>query len=515
MAFFKSIFFTRLFLVLACIYLLILQVLAIWPMTVDDAFIPLRYAQHWVEEGAILWNSHEPPVEGYSNFSFVVLGALAVHGGVNPILVLKGLGVLGFWLSNFGLYCLSRFWFPPMLACLPFLCLSLYDGQLIWAVGGLETTIFQALIIFALFWLWKGLGYRWQSLTRQEISEPSLAVAIFLMVLASLTRPEAPFILVFFLLISYFDLPQLSPRQRGRCILRAILLFLILYAPYFCWRLYYYQRLFPNPIYCKGLSYDLFTLDRHYLILAWPFMVLAVYGLFKSRDKRLYALFMPSVLYLLLLLDANPVMSYSNRLFLPAFALLLVMAWRGSQLLIQRCIEKNQQPDLRIPLYALLFLIMVFLIPKRSLIHYQMYPQGNLAMNQERQALVLWLNQRIKPQSHIVLGDCGLIPYLSPFAFIDSFCLNNREMAQYPKKSMDQQFCQKILKDKPGVMILSSLAEKKRVVRLSVEKCLHKHILNHDYHFMRIFKGSSDEGYRYEIYALNSALKKDVNTRLH
>ena len=47
-----------------------------WPMKLDDAFISFRYARNLVEGAGLVWNPGEPPVEGYSNFLWVLLLAV-------------------------------------------------------------------------------------------------------------------------------------------------------------------------------------------------------------------------------------------------------------------------------------------------------------------------------------------------------------------------------------------------------------------------------------------------------
>src|SRR5580704_16679307 len=75
--------------VLIFVYLFILQIQAIWPFTIDDMFISLRYAKNWAAGYGLLWNIHSPPVEGYSNFCFVALGTLSLIFKMNPVISLK------------------------------------------------------------------------------------------------------------------------------------------------------------------------------------------------------------------------------------------------------------------------------------------------------------------------------------------------------------------------------------------------------------------------------------------
>src|SRR5205085_10759845 len=77
------------FFILLFLYLLFCQIQAIWSFTIDDMYISLRYAKNWASGHGLLWNIDSPPVEGYSNFSFVVIAALALHMGINSVIALK------------------------------------------------------------------------------------------------------------------------------------------------------------------------------------------------------------------------------------------------------------------------------------------------------------------------------------------------------------------------------------------------------------------------------------------
>ncbi len=63
----------------------VMQVRA-WAFLCDDAFISFRYAEHLGRYGMPVFNVVDPPerVEGYTNFSWVVLLALGSAVGVEP-----------------------------------------------------------------------------------------------------------------------------------------------------------------------------------------------------------------------------------------------------------------------------------------------------------------------------------------------------------------------------------------------------------------------------------------------
>ncbi|STX28646.1 LphB [Legionella beliardensis] len=492
-----------LLLIIIFVYLLVLQIAAIWPFTIDDMYISLRYAKHWANGQGLLWNIGQSPVEGYSNFSFVVLAALAIKVGLNPVFVLKFIGWIGLLLTTYGVYLLSRFWFIPSLALLPCVGMLLYSGQIIWAVSGLETTTYQALICLSLFILLKASGYQAYPKPRGESNQLGFAAAGILLALASFTRPEGPFLTILFYGIAWFDRPRNS-KIYTKGLLLGILSFGLLYSPYFLWRLYYYGRLFPNPVYCKGLMDSYFgQLDNNYLHFVWPFLLLTIPAIWQATDKRHYYFWLPSIIYLLLLISADPVVAFANRLFLPAFILLLPLSLKGLGTLLSKYLNNKEQSDY----YQFILIILAswvgfLFIPMMSLPNLRYFakaPQGGQLL---REKVSLWLDKNISAPNQVLLADSGLIPYRSSLTFIDSYCLNNREMTQKPDKNMYWQQCIKTFQQKPKVIILTSLVEKGRVIYTPVDACLSNRLkTNKDYVYQTTLQTTDkDLRYRYEIY---------------
>lgn len=59
----------------------------------DDAYISLRYARNLVDGHGLVWNPGEA-VEGYSNLAWVLVSAAAMALGLDPVLAIRGFGVL-------------------------------------------------------------------------------------------------------------------------------------------------------------------------------------------------------------------------------------------------------------------------------------------------------------------------------------------------------------------------------------------------------------------------------------
>ena len=501
----------HLFLLLVLFYLFVLQIRAIWPFTIDDMYITLRYAQNWSEGHGLVWNVGEPVVEGYSNFSFVVLARVAISWGLDPVVVLKAMGIIGLFFTCMAVYAITRLWFSRRLALIPCFWLLAYKGQILWSVSGLEVAVYQALICFAVYFIFRGLGYSrvltvsFERKTHNKRRPFCFIAAGILLALAGMTRPEAPALMILFV-----SLLLLLNRRASLAnnYWRSVALFcgaiVVCFAPYFFWRWHYYGRLFPNPVYCKGLiSAFTFNLDKHYLHLIWPFAILALPTLWQAKDYRHLFLMLPSVLYLGLLIGADPIVAFDNRLFLPAFALCLPVAVKGLSVLLNQYLQKYDG-IFDVVMYLLASLFAFFFIPMMSLTGYHHFTENPVAGALLRQNVVAWLENHTKPGSHVVLADSGLIPFQSRRQFIDSYCLNNAEMTKFPMARMYNNFCESVFKTRPDVIILTALIEDGKIIYTPTDVCLAEKLAHNNDYCPQISLGSGDSHsfYRYEIFKI-------------
>jgi len=49
----------------------------------EDAFISFRFAKNLAIGNGLVWNAGEPPVEGYTNFLWVVISAAVLRAGLD------------------------------------------------------------------------------------------------------------------------------------------------------------------------------------------------------------------------------------------------------------------------------------------------------------------------------------------------------------------------------------------------------------------------------------------------
>ncbi|WP_412754605.1 protein LphB [Legionella donaldsonii] len=493
-----------LLLVASFIYLLLFQLKAIWPFTIDDMYISLRYAKHWADGYGLLWNIGEEPVEGYSNYSFVVLAAVSLYLHLDPVIVLKSAGVLGLFFATAGVYFLSRLWFSAWLAFIPCLWMLIYRGQIIWSVSGLETTVYQALLVFSLFSLLRGMGYDFYPQQRKKSNKVYFLLTGLLFALSAMTRPEAPALVLLLSFIALFDSGNEKNKTYYRNLLWSCSTFLILFLPYFIWRWYYYGRLFPNAVYCKGFNdFSAFNLDESYLGLILPFLLLALPAIFFAKDRRHYFLWTPSILYLTLLIGADPIVAFFNRLFLPVFILLLPLSLLGMTYILRYFLQKEDEIYYTSLVFCALLVAFVF-IPSMSLSNYRYFAINPQAGEHLRQKVVDWLTNNVTQDSQVLLADSGMIPYLSPLRFIDSYCLNNKKMTKISHQERYHRMCQDAFLIKPEAIILTSLMASGRVIYTPTDYCLRRELKkNKLYQFRTIYQVKDlDSSYRYEIYTL-------------
>lgn len=485
------------------IYLLIAQVQAIWPFTIDDMYISLRYASNLSSGKGLLWNSTAPPVEGYSNFSFVLLGALSLILKLNPVVVLKLAGWLGLYLTTIFIFFISRFWLSTRVAFIPCVFLLFYKGQIIWAVSGLETTIFQSLIAGTVFFLLKGLGYNSCPQPRTNSHCGYSFCSGLLLAIAGLTRPETPALMMLFVLLVMWDRGEHHYYILQRKALAYFLMPLaLIYMPYFAWRWHYFGYLFPNAVYCKGFVGYSFALIKQYLYFSWPFIGLSLIALINDKDKKGYFLLLPSVAYMLMLINSDPIVAFDNRLVLPAWMLLLPLSVQGISILLLVYLKQKDHIHTSC-LFFVSFIFAWLFIPMMSLADYHYFSKRPVLGERLRAQVVNQLNTLGTRANPVVLADAGLIPYYSGLEFIDSYCLNNAAMAHTPNLIRYEQFCQQMKKQKPPVIILTSLSEAEEVVYTPADVCLKKMVeADKAYKLINSFHLRDEKAqYRYELFA--------------
>jgi hypothetical protein len=265
----------------------------------DDAYISFVYARNLAEHGELAFNVGLPPVEGYTNFLWTILLALAYRVGLPIEGAALALGV-GFALATMAVvWRLGRELLDepdgPWPAVAPAL-LAATSGYACWASGGLETQLFTFLVVLAL------------ALAATAATAPRrLRHVGWVLALAAMTRPEG------LLVAGVVALHRVGGNLLGERRLRptrdelaAVGGFVALWAPWFAWRWWYYGWPLPNTAYVKaagpaspGYDATMRALGWHYvatwakqtgLVVAFPLALLGLGAAGRGTPRRRFVM---------------------------------------------------------------------------------------------------------------------------------------------------------------------------------------------------------------------------------
>jgi hypothetical protein len=215
----------------------------------DDAYISFVFSENFAEHGQLVFNPGQNPVEGYTNFLWTFVLGLFMLVGLPPEVMSLVLGTafaMGTLVVVYRLYShlcgqkdqgTEQVW-----AGLAPLLLAMSSGFACWSSGGLETQMFTFFVSFAFYAYARGNDEpRWYRLLGLSLA------------LAAMTRPEGLLVTavigVHRLAINLIVERRLKPM---RAELVCVLVFLLVWGPWFLWRFWYYGHLFPNTYYVKA-----------------------------------------------------------------------------------------------------------------------------------------------------------------------------------------------------------------------------------------------------------------------
>jgi hypothetical protein len=421
----------------------------LWIFSTDDAYITLRYAENWIRDGRLTWNMEDnPPVEGYTSTLYLLLAALALLGGVPPMLVWKLAGVA----ALAGTCVLLVRWIAPragrwtaLLAAVLYAC---YEGTIWWAVSGLETAVYVFLLLAALV-----LFDHSRQATVTERRHRLLGAAGLAVFLCGLTRPEGPAVGI--LMGMFLVADGLARRDPARAIAaRALWLalpFALPYAAFFALRYAYFGRLWPNTFYCKvAFAENPWALIAVFLKAgALPLMV-GLCGFLRAAHRgRLAMIYIFVFLNTALYYGVDPIVGHLNRHLLASLALSYAAMAHGLHAVLSRL-----QPRL----CRGLILATVVLAAGAGLAHLP-----NLERDAKRYAARMEARARLAdylrgiPVTDYAFGDAGLVPSMTPgVPVFDYYGLNSREFVA-PAIGRDiRKYAEWLLERKPQAIVLIS-----------------------------------------------------------
>jgi len=290
----------------------ILQLAAAWHdrgMACDDAYITFRFAENLHQGNGLRWNPGGPPVEGYTNLTYVLAISGLASFGIGPVpaaLALATAGVLGIVLMS--LLAGRSSHGHSTLALAPAFLVFATDDLRIHASRGLETCAFAALACLHLLAVSRLVA----------MPKPGRGAAVLAALTGTmlfLTRPDGVLISGMCWLGSWW-IARRDEARRGPLAL-AVAIWTLSGVGYAAWKWWMFGYLLPNSFYMKhgagafaGVEPTLAFLRAHGVLLATS--LLAFLGLRVLR-RRAGALRDDATL-LLSLLAASPWLLYGAKI---------------------------------------------------------------------------------------------------------------------------------------------------------------------------------------------------------
>ena len=398
------------------IAIFILLGLNFYHFLVDDVYISLRYARNLANGYGLVFNTDgSPPVEGYTNFLWVMMETLLFVAGFSDETLLHIIRIAGIVLGIGAVivtYKLMRILdFDHHTSLIAILLLCVFPEFSFWSVGGLETTLYIFLLMLALY-----------VYISERKSGKAHVWSMVLLFLLSLSRPEGFFIAGVIILYHLLQgMLTKSIKQSFLSILPGLILFIIFFGAYFIWRYNMYGYLFPNTFYAKKIAYldQIFYRSQQiakFVGPLFPFFAIASIGYFQFHKKFAYEKLLLFTLLLTLIAFCYLARSEwmpGHRYELPFVPLLLIFFSAG---LTKISYDEGKsfgssQRKLIIPLCLLLF-FGGFLISRFNALPIKGNEFGK-QLNRAHVPLGKWLKRHAPANASYASWDMGAVPYFS------------------------------------------------------------------------------------------------------
>lgn len=413
---------------------------------VDDAYISFRYAYNAARGHGLTFNVGERRVEGYTNFLWTValipafwLG-LPVHTVSLVLGTLCALGTIAL-LWHFSRADPSLRWVGPVAALL----LAADGSFALWAVGGLESSLFAFLVFGG------ALAY-----IREIKDSEAFPLSGAWFALAAMTRPEG---LLVYGLTGVHHIATRLIRDR-RLVVRQdwqrLGIFALIWAPWFAFRWRYYGFVLPNTFYAKvtlgdtvaqrarGLAYVQTFVRIHLGLLP---LVVALLPLLRRR-WRLWSSY-----FALVVLAYGTYVSYVGgdwsvgRFLVPIlpmfYALLaggLAVAWDWVLGQLRRWVSVPLWATRGAAVLAVLALVVgVFLASslggEKALF---LDPFDARLAGRARTEMGKWLHDNVPRDTYIAVDAAGQMPFYSDLRTLDLYGLNDLKIAHRQVEDMGE-----------------------------------------------------------------------------
>lgn len=454
-----------------------------WPFTLDDSFITFRYAMNLATGHGPVYNPGLPPAEGYTSFLWVVVMALPHLMGVSAEIFSKLVGIAAYGLILFvsykfvawrlaGFHALYRHAASALVLALN---ASFYAGAS-HVVSGMETMPYTAFLTVFLYVLSRAMDatHGGGDVAGREYKMYFLLAAVFGL-MAGLTRPEGnlavsvAFISAMLLTLHHRSGPEGADAGRDTRLVRLLLMvfvvfYLVPYALYFGWRIYYYGHFFPLPFYIKVSNVPLSGLPD---VLSFFNYMGSRVGILVLAGALLYGRSMlPAILGVLSLvlffIFPRHLQGFNYRFMYPMVPFIFILAAIGAGVLLRAIASAGKEAG-RGRLASAVMIGICLISPLLFIKGYPANLSKSIGLYEGKKYAHGALGKRLNAFSSdasmvLAISDAGMVPYLSQWKTIDTFSLNDAHIAISGDHSPEYLFSQE-----PDVLVLVSRSAQRYV----------------------------------------------------
>ncbi|MHA1459189.1 MAG: hypothetical protein ACTSQR_05935, partial [Promethearchaeota archaeon] len=436
--------------------LLLLQLL-FWNFTIDDAFISFRYAKNFVLSQEIVFNIGEAPVEGFSNFLWVIWMALSFVFNIETVFFSKVSGLIFCHLSVIVLYKLAfRISKSKDLSCIVILFYVVTPNIALWSIGGLETSLFSCLLLVSVYFFIQDVTVRKNRIIK---------LSPFSFLLLSLTRHEGAVLFVLTLIFFTYLLIKSKEIKVNRRILLLFCYggtFMLTYAPYFLWRIAYYSNIFPHTFVAKQTGFDLLLFIERFIfylpliVFLLPAFFLIVLYYIKRSNYRIknvihqYIILLTLSLSIIILFLTSWMPGY--RFTVPIIPLVYLLLPQPLKFLLTTYKNKLNLLILSKNFKNITVTVICVVSISQIFTFYPFVDSYGIGIKECNIILGKWINENSLGNSSLAVWDAGAIPFYSNIRTVDIYpdslqdlhLFNNPEDADY---ILDQNITFLILND--------------------------------------------------------------------
>lgn len=519
-----------------------------WGWSIDDPWITYRYVQNLTNGNGLVFNIGER-LESYTSLTMILILSLYKLIGFEPDLPCRIIGILSSSLIPLLMLIFSTMFFnkqPIIILILGALLYAINPSAALWAVGGLETSLYALLMLGILFLFLreeekifiKDVGQE-NSPQTSDKAIPIIRWSFLLMFITSLTRIEGP--LTFIAIICYIILKCiLNKKLYLKEYITGILLFIIPYSIYTFWRWSYFGDLLPNTFYAKvtgpkkeqfisGLKYcyNFFNTNGGYVYILLVFYLVLTLILIIKRISASYnnnvildkqkikngdslnnierfrlVLFMILFYNLFFIIYSGGDWMPLYRFFVH-FLPILLLGIQDSVFIIYEIFNANPiNKKFRKIIFSLLIIIFVFSIGTQTLLNYQntyeIVERTKMGTyHQQYFEVGNFLKHSALPDSVLAAEEAGIIPYVSRLRFIDIMGLVDKHIARTKGKMHWKSDPDYVISRKPDYILIHATIDSNegnwRGIYPTGHDLLNNPKFHEQYHLLKTFIRGDDK----------------------